>query len=128
MSGHLFFEIHADDMGRATDFYSKIFGWKFHRHESQESIPVEYMRIETGGTAGGLLKRPSDTPPPECGANAFVCSFEVDDFDSIADLILNSGGKKAIPKFAVPGICWHGYFNDTEGNTFGLFQVDEQAK
>ncbi len=42
--------------------------------------------------------------------------------------ILSLGGKIALPKFAVPGVCWQGYFIDTEGNTFGLFQVDEKAK
>jgi hypothetical protein len=34
----------------------------------------------------------------------------------------------ALEKFAVPGTCWQGYFLDLEGNTFGLFQVDENAK
>ena len=27
----------------------------------------------------------------------------------------------------VPGKCWQGYFIDTEGNTFGIFEVDEEA-
>jgi len=128
MNGHLFFEIHADDMQRAVKFYQYVFGWNFLEHESPDEIPVKYMRIETGGTAGGLLKRPAETPPPECGTNAFVCSFEADNFDSISEKILNAGGKIAMPKFAVPGVCWQGYFTDTEGNTFGLFQVDEDAK
>ncbi len=128
MSGHLFFEIHADQLQRAAKFYQHIFEWKFQKHESQADIPVEYMRIETGGTAGGLLKRTAKTPLPECGTNAFVCSFEVDDFDTISEKILNVGGKTAMPKFAVPGVCWQGYFLDTEGNNFGIFQVDEHAK
>ena len=25
------------------------------------------------------------------------------------------------------GKCWQGYFIGTEGNTFGIFEVDEQA-
>jgi len=128
MNGHLYFEIQAYDMQRAATFYQEVFGWKFHEHESQEAIPAEYFRIETGGTAGGLLKRPLETPPPEFGTNAFVCSFEVNDFDSISGKILQAGGKSAMPKFAVPGVCWQGYFLDTEGNTFGIFQVDEDAK
>jgi uncharacterized protein len=127
MSGHLYFEIQADDMDRAADFYSAIFDWKFQRHESQESLPVQYYRIETGGTAGGLMKRPSDTPPPECGTNAFTCSFEVEDFDATAGKILESVGETALEKFAIPGVCWQGYYSDTEGNTFGIFQVDENA-
>ncbi len=124
----MYFEIHVDNPDRAEAFYSRLFGWKFHRHESQGSIPVDYRRIETGGTAGGMLKRPADTPPPECGVNAYVCSFETDDFDKLQEKIIQSGGKVALPKFAVPGVCWQGYFLDTEGNTFGLFEVDEQAK
>lgn len=128
MYGHIYFEIQTDDLKRASGFYREVFGWKFHEHESQSTIPVEYLRIETGGTAGGMLRRPADTPPPECGTNAFVCSVEVDDFEQTSGKILNNGGKVTMPKFAIPGVCWQGYFLDTEGNTFGLFQVDEQAK
>lgn len=126
MNGHIYFEIHADSLNRAADFYSKIFGWQF--DEADENIPIEYRRIHTGGTAGGLLKRPADTPPPGCGVNAFICSIEVDDFDQTEEKILENGGETAMAKFAVPGVCWQGYFTDTEGNTFGVFQVDEHAK
>ncbi len=125
MNGHLYFEIHADDLSRAAGFYAAVFGW--HIHKANENLPVEYRRIETGGAAGGLLKRPSDTPPAGCGVNAFVCSIEVESFDKTAETILNNGGTTALPKFAVPGVCWQGYFTDTEGNMFGIFQVDEHA-
>lgn len=125
MNGHLYFEIHADDTNRATDFYKKVFGWRF---EKANGLPIEYWRIETGGTRGGLLKRPAQTPPPQCGTNAFVCSIEVENFDETAQKITTHGGKIALPKFAVPAVCWQGYFTDTEANTFGIFQVDESAK
>jgi predicted enzyme related to lactoylglutathione lyase len=46
----------------------------------------------------------------------------------MAKTILNLGGIVALPKFAVPGRCWQGYFVDTEGNTFGIFEVDEKAR
>jgi uncharacterized protein len=125
MSNHLYFEIQADEMERAAMFYSTLFGWKFQKAE--EPTPVEYWRITTGGMAGGMLKRHSESPPPECGTNAFVCSFEVENFDHISDKITDLGGEIAMPKFAVPGVCWQGYFIDTEGNTFGIFQPDENA-
>lgn len=44
------------------------------------------------------------------------------------ETILALSRKVALLQFAVPGICWRGYFIDSEGNTFGLFQVDETAK
>ena len=125
MGGHFYFEIQADDVQRAIDFYKSVFGWKF---EKVEGLPIEYWRVETDGPRGGLLKRPAPAPPPQSGTNAFVCSPEVDDLDAIAERITGGGGQVALPKFAVPGICWQGYFVDTEGNTFGIFEVDENAK
>lgn len=125
MNGQLYFEIQADDTRRAVDFYRQVFGWRF---EQAEGLPVEYWRIETGGARGGLLQRPAQTPPPQCGTNAFVCSMEVKDFDAVAQVIMKLGGQEAFPKFAIPGVCWQGYFLDTEGNTFGIFQPDEKAR
>jgi len=123
--GHIYFEIQADETKRAVDFYSKVFGWKF---SPVEGLPVEYWRIETGGSRGGLLKRPAPRPPERSGTNAFVCSIEVENFDETADSILKGGGIVALGKFAVPGTCWQGYFLDLEGNVFGIFEVDEEAK
>ena len=91
-------------------------------------IPLAYWRIETGGIRGGLLKRPAPTPPLGHGTNAYVCSMEVDDFDSVAAEIMKRAGQVALERIAVPGVCWHGYFIDPDGNTFGLFQRDRQAK
>lgn len=125
MNGPSYFEIQADDLKRAINFYKKIFGWKF---TEAPSLPVEYWRIETDGSRGGIMKRPAQKPSPEQGTNAYVCSMQVDDFDQTSAEILNNGGIVALPKFAVFGVCWQGYFLDTEGNTFGLFQVDSEAK
>jgi predicted enzyme related to lactoylglutathione lyase len=125
MNSPSYFEIQADDTGRAVRFYREAFGWKF---EKVEGLPIEYWRIETEGPRGGVLKRPAKIPPPQHGTNAFVCSMEVEDFDTKAQQILGSGGVVALPKFAVPGVCWQGYFLDTEGNTFGIFQPDANAR
>jgi predicted enzyme related to lactoylglutathione lyase len=125
MNSVAYFEIQAYDPERARRFYAAALGWRFSK---QEGLPIEYWRIETDGIRGGLLKRPAQTPPPECGTNAYVCSMEVADFDAVADAIDRNGGQVALPKFAVPGVCWHGYFIDTEGNTFGIFQPDADAR
>jgi predicted enzyme related to lactoylglutathione lyase len=60
--GHIYFEIQADDPKRATDFYSRVFGWKF---SEVKGLLIPYWTIETGGSRGGLLKRPAKTPPPQ---------------------------------------------------------------
>ncbi len=125
MNAPSYFEIQANDVKRAIAFYKAAFGWTFTR---AEGLPVEYWRIETDGPRGGLLQRPVPPPAPEQGTNAFVCSMEVRDFDATQKVIMDGGGTIALPKFAVPGVCWQGYFLDPEGNTFGIFEVDPSAK
>jgi len=119
-----FFEIQSSDPSREMKFYGTIFGWKFVR---QESVPIEYYLIETNSIFGGLLKRPAQVPSPQQGTNAFVNSVQVESFDKTAELILKNGGTVALPKFGIPGRCWQGYFTDQDNNTFGIFEVDENA-
>ncbi|MBI3579407.1 MAG: VOC family protein [Ignavibacteriales bacterium] len=120
-----YFEIQASDPKKVIAFYQDIFEWKFIK---EELVPIEYYQIVGGGINGGLLKRPAKTPPHEYGTNAFTCSILVSNFDKTAEKILANGGIVAFPKFAVPGRCWQGYFVDTDNNTFGIFEVDENAK
>src|SRR5687768_9464510 len=120
-----YFEIQSSDPAREIRFYESVFFWKFIK---EGQAPVEYYRIETNELQGGLLKRPAEAPPPACSANAFVNSIQVESFDKTADLILKNGGSIALPKFAVPGRCWQGYFLDTDKNKFGIFEVDKNAR
>jgi len=120
-----YFEIQVDNPDKAIRFYSAVFGWTF---EKDKTIPVDYWRIQGAGPFGGLLKRPAPVPPPPSGTNAYVCSMQVEDFDATTKKILKNGGSIALEKFAVVGKCWQGYFIDTQGNTFGIFEVDENAK
>jgi predicted enzyme related to lactoylglutathione lyase len=119
-----YFEIQSSDPKREIEFYEAVFNWRFIR---EEHVPIEYYRIETNSINGGLLKRPAQVPPTQSGTNAFVCSIQVENFDKTSDLILQNGGQVALPKFAIPGRCWQGYFVDADNNTFGIFEVDEKA-
>lgn len=125
------FEIQVDDPERAIKFYRDVFGWQIDKWGDSE---MEYWVVMTAekdskepGISGGLLKRPSETPKAGCGANAFVCTVLVEDFDATAEKIEAAGGKVALPKFPLAGMAWQGYFLDTEGNTFGIHQPDENA-
>lgn len=120
-----YFEIQSSDPVREKAFYAAVFGWNF---VLETHLPIEYYRIETGTMYGGLLKRPAAVPPLQSGTNAFTCSVQVTDFDTTAARILEQGGQVALPKFAVPGRCWQGYFIDPDNNTFGVFEVDASAQ
>ncbi|MNR67718.1 hypothetical protein D3C85_1918710 [compost metagenome] len=52
----------------------------------------------------------------------------MEDYDSTEAKILEHGGKLALPKYALPGMAWQGYYVDPEGNTFGIHQPDKNAK
>ena len=124
------FEIQADDIERAKAFYAASFGWTFEDYSQFTGSP--YFGVVTGpddtpGINGGLLQRPAPVPAPEQGTNAYVCTVQVDDFDATQEAILAAGGEVALPKFALPGMAWQGYFLDTEGNTFGVHQPDPEA-
>ena len=125
------FEIQADNPKRAIKFYKEIFGWEFPvwmKKPPYWGILTAPMDSKEPGINGGLLKRPAKTPPEEHGTNAYVCTVEVNDFDETAKKIETTGGKVTMPKFALSGIAWQGYFMDTEGNTFGIHQPDKNAK
>ncbi len=124
------FEIHADNPERCGEFYNSIFGWKIEKWDGGQ---MEYWMVmtgereEAGGINGGIIRRPCPVSAPSQTATAYVCTITVDSYDDIAKKILAAGGKEAMPKFALKGMAWQGYFIDTEGNTFGLHQADTNA-
>ncbi len=126
------FEIHADNVERAIKFYTQVFGWKIEKWAEGEIDYWFVMSAEQGSTEpginGGLLKRPVPLSQQMCGANAFVCTMVVDNYDEMSAKILAEGGTVAMPKYALKGMAWQGYFLDTEGNTFGIHQADESAE
>ena len=66
-------------------------------------------------------------PAPQQGTNAYVCTMGIGDYDATERKILDAGGQVALPKMALTGMAWQGYYLDTEGNTFGIHQPDPDA-
>jgi predicted enzyme related to lactoylglutathione lyase len=130
MSRVVHFEIQADDVERAKAFYAAAFGWEF--QDWSGVTEATYWGIIAGpedepGINGALLQRPTAAPPAGTGSNAYVCTIQVDDYDATHERITLAGGIVAIPKMALTGIAWQGYYLDTEGNTFGIHQPDPEA-
>lgn len=129
MSRPIHFEIHADDVDRARAFYAAVFNWTFEDWSEYAGMP--YLGATTGaegepGINGAIMKRMS---PAGAGApvNGAVLTLGSEDFDATAAQILAAGGQVALPKHALPGMAWQGYFLDTEGNVFGVHQPDPDA-
>jgi predicted enzyme related to lactoylglutathione lyase len=116
------FEIHADDVDRAINFYQEIFGWKFDKWDG----PQPYWLVTTGpdsqpGINGGLMKRLH----PE---GATYNSIDVPSVDDFAAKITKKGGEVVVPKMPIQGVGFLAYCKDTEGNIFGIFETDAGAK
>lgn len=88
--------------------------------------PVDYWLISTGpkkepGIDGGLSKRTEKEP-------STVNTIDVPNLDDFVQKVKANGGKIIRPKQAVPGVGWMAYFEDPEGNTWGMMQTDPKAK
>jgi predicted enzyme related to lactoylglutathione lyase len=125
------FEIHAADPKRAMEFYRAVFGWEFPQWMEEPpywgamTAPEGSTRL---GINGGLMNRMGDAPADGAPVNAYVCTVQVDSYDETHDRIVKAGGTVAVPKHAIPGMAWQGYYKDTEGNIFGIHHPDEAAK
>ena len=124
------FEIQADDPSRAQAFYTEVFGWRF--DDLQPGGRTALLGCDHRRRRGARHQRRADSASGagggESGANAFVCTIGVDDYDACESRILRAGGQVALAKYPLPGTAWQGYYLDTEGNTFGIHQPDENAR
>lgn len=116
------FDIPADDPARAQKFYQDIFGWTFDKWNG----PMEYWMAKTGddkqpGINGGLAKRMP-------GQTGMTNTIDVPSVDEFAKKIESKGGKIIMPKMAIPGVGYFAQCLDTEGNVFGIIQMDQNAK
>jgi uncharacterized protein len=117
MSAIVHFEIFCDDGERARKFYSELFGWNV------ENVPgTKYWNITTQeGAFGGLTKRFN---PNQRIINYFGVSSVQDACSRVEEL----GGRILVSKVAVPKSGYYALCMDSEGNIFGLWEEDPEAK
>jgi len=116
------FEIPADEPARAKRFYTEVFGWKVAGWDGSD----EYQLAETGpkndpGIDGAIIKRAVPGRPTNV-------TVSVESLDEAVRRLQSAGGTVVSEKEAIPGIGWHCYCEDTEGNLIGLLQSDAGAK
>ena len=120
------FEIPAEDLDRAKNFYGSVFGWKL------ETMPMpggEYTSVmttavdeqtqlptEPGAINGGMMQRDERTPSP-------VITIDVEGIDDALKEIEAGGGTTVTPRTAIPGMGAFAYFKDPEGNVLGLWET-----
>ena len=131
MSSVVHFEIHAEDVQRAVDFYVAAFGWK--TEDWSEFTGSPYIGVHTRaegepGINGAIMQRQGANPAAGATVAGAVLTMGTEDFDATAAKVAGAGGTVSLPKHALTGMAWQGYFLDTEGNVFGLHQPDPEAR
>jgi predicted enzyme related to lactoylglutathione lyase len=116
------FEIPADDVPRAKEFYGSIFGWQLDdmpdlNYTIVRTVDVDEHQLpkEPGAINGGMMKREADTPSP-------VLTIDVPSIDDSLKQIEAQGGSVVRPRTEIPGMGAFAYFKDPEGNTLGLWE------
>jgi len=117
----VWFEIPADNPKRAKAFYASLFGWKISPFPGM----ADYWHIETGGgddtPDGALMARKHPGQPI---TNYVTVPSLVKAMAKVKKL----GGKVCVSKTAVPQMGYFAICQDTEENTFALWEMDKEAK
>ena len=119
------FEIPADDVPRASEFYRSIFGWNLMDMSGQgmdytlvmtTAVNEQQTPTEPGAINGGMMPRSADLAAP-------VITVEVASIDDALSRIGGAGGSVVQPRQEIPGMGAFAYFRDSEGNTLGLWET-----
>jgi hypothetical protein len=119
MANIAYFQIPADDVGRAKIFYQSLLGWKIEPDTALADKSLEWQNIITGepkeGTmnSGGIYKRMMPGP---------IMNFvSVEDIDQVLSKVEKLGGRIMMPKNEIKTVGLVAVIQDTEGNVIGLW-------
>jgi uncharacterized protein len=109
------FEITADDVQRAVDFYAAAFGWTLEASPFAEG----YHLAGTGdgdGIDGAIMTRKYRAQPA-------IIWIDVDDVDQAIAAVQEAGGAQITDVNTIPGQARVVYITDSEGNVAGIRQA-----
>jgi uncharacterized protein len=116
------FEIPADDVARAKEFYRSVFDWQLQDMPEMDYTIVRTTEVDenqmpttAGAINGGLMRRSSETPAP-------VLTIDVESVDQALKHVEAAGGRVVRERTEIPGMGAFAYFTDPEGNTLGLWE------
>jgi len=123
MDSVVHFEIPAKDVKRASDFYTKAFGWQFNQFPNFDYWSAGTTMSDKNGTPtgpgainGGMGKKGKTAP------DNVTVTIGVKDIDASLATIKKLGGKQTGKKMPVGDMGFSAYFQDPEGNIIGLWQ------
>src|ERR1043165_1663466 len=114
------FEIPAQDLNRAKNFYEKVFDIKMGVLPTIVGIKMAAFPADmNGGKVSGGIAQSSMHKPSQTGSVLYLNANP--SIDSVIGRIEQAGGKVVMPKTQIsPEIGYMAFFTDTEGNKIGL--------
>lgn len=112
------FEISADNVTRAVEFYSKVFDWKIEQWESSEEYWLTIPPTKKARGIDGAIK--NRTLPAGSGT---VITISVDSINQRLEKLIQAGGKQVTEVEEIPTVGLFCYCEDTEGNHIGLLEI-----
>jgi len=106
-------DIPADDIARASAFYSGLFGWSINEVPGYPGYPMWQAPNKISG--GGITARQGNLQ----SIRSYV---EVDSIDDIVAKAEGTGGSVVMKKEPISEASWWAVIRDTEGNLIGLYE------
>jgi len=119
------FNLPVEDMRRAVDFYSSVFGWSLeaihgsggdYHHAITAKADEEGIPLSRGAINGGLFKKGTH------GINIPFLELEVDSIDESVKKVLKNGGRIVREKHPMLAFAFFAIVQDSEGNYLGLME------
>jgi uncharacterized protein len=117
------FNIPADDIGRASDFYRKVFGWGARAIPGSGGDYTSLIMPSNGAgqgmdgpMAGGLYRRGTN------GLGQVFLEVTVASIDRSMKEVLSAGGRLVREKRPMLDFAFFAVVQDTEGNLIGLWE------
>jgi hypothetical protein len=115
-----FFQVPADDVGRAKKLYQSLLGWKIEPATDLEETSLQWQNIITGKPERGMMNERGLNK--RMGPGPIMNFAVVEDIDRVLEKAEKLGGTIVMPKNEIKNVGTVAIIQDTEENILGLWK------
>lgn len=119
MANFIWYELLADDIVAAQDFYTHVIGWQV-GDSGIDGIDYRIFATPEGEAIGGLMQRPEGSP----GGPVWFGYLPVVDVDESLGAIVEDGGQVLMPAWTMEGVGRMALVTDPLGAPFYLMAAE----
>ena len=114
-------ELNTQDVGKAKDFYGKLFGWKL--NDTPMGDGMTYTMIDVGeGTGGGITQHPMPGAP-----SMWLAYTLVDDVAAATKKAVSLGATVIKDKTEIPEMGAFSILQDPTGAVFAMWETHNRG-